>query len=136
MLPGKSFVPAHYHITEVGKLQKDFIDCGGNVRSTTACLLQVWVAQNLDHRLETTKLASITRIAEPLLEFDELPVVIEHEEGVISQHPCERRSTKCIAVRSKSAVLGLVMSLRVNCNGRRNDASKHVVNALRKQMAL
>jgi len=28
MLPDKSFVPGHYHITEVGRLQKDFIDCG------------------------------------------------------------------------------------------------------------
>jgi hypothetical protein len=87
MLPDKSFVPTHYHITEVGKLQKDFIDCGGTVRSATACLLQVWVAQDLDHRLETTKLATIMRIAEPLLASDELPVEVEYEEGVISQYP-------------------------------------------------
>ena len=33
MLPDQSFVPAHYHITEVGRVQKDFIDCGGTVRS-------------------------------------------------------------------------------------------------------
>jgi hypothetical protein len=32
-------VPTHYHITEVGKVQKDFIDCGGTVRSSTACVL-------------------------------------------------------------------------------------------------
>ncbi len=87
MLPDKSFVPAHYHITEVGKLRKDFIDCGGTVRSTTACLLQVWVAQDLDHWLETTKLATIMRMAGPLLESDELPVEVEYEEGVISQYP-------------------------------------------------
>lgn len=87
MLPDKSFVPVHYHITEVGKLRKDFIDCGGTVRSTTACLLQVWVAQDVDHRLETTKLATIMRIAEPLLGSDELPVEVEYEEGVISQYP-------------------------------------------------
>jgi hypothetical protein len=29
MLPDRSFVPAPYRITEVGRLQKDFIDCGG-----------------------------------------------------------------------------------------------------------
>jgi hypothetical protein len=87
MLPDKSFVPAHYHITEVGKLQKDFIDCGGTVRATKACLLQVWVADDVDHRLETTKLASIMSIAEPLLGSDELPVEVEYEEGVISQYP-------------------------------------------------
>ena len=87
MLPDKSFVPVHYHITEVGRVQKDFIDCGGTVRSTKACVLQVWVANDADHRLETTKLASIMDIAGPLLQSDELPVEVEYEEGVISQYP-------------------------------------------------
>jgi hypothetical protein len=31
-LPDKSFVPAHFHVTEVGKVTKKFIDCGGVVR--------------------------------------------------------------------------------------------------------
>ena len=87
MLPDKSFVPVHYHITEVGRVQKDFVDCGGTVRSTKACVLQVWVANDVDHRLETTKLASIMDIAAPLLQSDELPVEVEYEEGVISQYP-------------------------------------------------
>jgi hypothetical protein len=87
MLPDKSFVPAHYHITEVGKVQKDFIDCGGTVRSTTSCLLQMWVADDVDHRLETTKLASIMRSARPLLESEDLPIEVEYEQGVISQYP-------------------------------------------------
>jgi hypothetical protein len=87
MLPDKSFVPAHYHITEVGKVQKDFIDCGGTVRSTTSCLLQMWVADDVDHRLETTKLASIMRSDRPLLESEDLPIEVEYEQGVISQYP-------------------------------------------------
>ncbi len=87
MLPDKSFVPAHYHITEVGKVRKDFIDCGGTVRSTTACVLQVWVANDVDHRLETTKLAAIMGVAAPLLESADLPVEVEYEAGVISQYP-------------------------------------------------
>ena len=87
MLPDNSFVPAHYHITEVGRVQKDFIDCGGTVRSSTACVLQVWVANDVDHRLESSKLASIMDVAAPLLLSDELPVEVEYEEGVISQYP-------------------------------------------------
>jgi len=87
MLPDKSFVPAHFHITEVGRVQKDFIDCGGTVRSTTTCLLQVWVAHDVDHRLETTKLAKIIEIAQPLLGSDQLPVEIEYEGEAISQYP-------------------------------------------------
>jgi len=87
ILPDKSFVPAHFHITEVGRVQKDFIDCGGTVRSTTTCLLQVWVAHDVDHRLETTKLAKIIEIAQPLLGSDQLPVEIEYEGEAISQYP-------------------------------------------------
>ena len=87
MLPDKSFVPSHYHITEVGRLQKDFIDCGGTVRSLTSCLLQIWVANDTDHRLETTKLAAIMKVAAPLLKSDDLPVEVEYEEGVLSQYP-------------------------------------------------
>ena len=87
MLPDRSFVPVHYHITEVGRIRKDFIDRGGTVRSTTSCVLQVWVANDIDHRLETTKLASIMRIAGPLLQSGDLPVEVEYEEDVISQYP-------------------------------------------------
>jgi hypothetical protein len=87
MLPDKSFVPAHYHITEVGKVRKDFIDCGGTVRSTMACVLQVWVANDVDHRLETTKLAKIMEVARPLLQSDDLPVDVEYEDAVVSQYP-------------------------------------------------
>jgi hypothetical protein len=87
MLPDNSFVPTHYHITEVGRVRKDFIDCGGTVRSTAACVLQVWVADDVDHRLETEKLASIMRVAGPLLESEDLPVEVEYEDAVISQYP-------------------------------------------------
>jgi hypothetical protein len=87
MLPDRSFVPAHYHITEVGRVRKDFIDCGGTVRSLTSCVLQVWVANDHDHRLESTKLAKIMETAQQLLGNDDLPVEIEYEDVVVSQYP-------------------------------------------------
>ena len=87
MLPDGSFVPAHFHVTEVGRVQKDFIDCGGTTRSATSCLLQVWVAADTDHRLGTTKLANILSLAAPLLRSGELPVEVEYENGVVSQYP-------------------------------------------------
>ena len=89
VLPDQSTVPAHFHVTEVGRVQKDFIDCGGKVRSTTQCVLQAWVANDLKHRLESAKLAHILRKAEPLLKSNELPVEVEYEHGVISQFPLE-----------------------------------------------
>jgi Family of unknown function (DUF6428) len=90
VLPDQSSVPAHFHVTEVGRVQKDFIDCGGKVRSATTCVLQAWVAHDLDHRLEARKLAAILRQSQPLLKSTELPVEVEYEQGVISQYPLER----------------------------------------------
>lgn len=87
MLPDTAFIPAHFHVTEVGRVQKDFIDCGGTIRSTTACVLQVWVADDTEHRLDTTKLAQIMNLARPLVKDAELPVEIEYESGVVSQYP-------------------------------------------------
>lgn len=87
MLPDGSFVPPHFHVTEVGRVQKDFIDCGGETRSTAACVLQVWVAGDTDHRLDSTKLAKIIRMAATILGSGDLPVEVEYENGVVSQYP-------------------------------------------------
>jgi arsenate reductase len=87
MLPDGSFVPAHFHITEVGRVQKDFIDCGGTRRSQTSCLLQIWVADDTEHRLQTTKLAEILKLAGPVLGVGDLPVEVEYEQDAVSQYP-------------------------------------------------
>lgn len=86
-LPDASYVPVHYHVTEVGRVRKDFIDCGGTVRSSSACVLQVWVADDKDHRLQASKLLDITKATEALSIEDDLPVEIEYDSGVISQYP-------------------------------------------------
>lgn len=87
MLPDGAFVPAHFHVTEIGRVQKDFIDCGGTIRSVASCVLQVWVADDTDHRLNTTKLKKIVGLATSLLKTTEMPVEIEYEAGVVSQYP-------------------------------------------------
>jgi hypothetical protein len=87
MLPDNSFVPSHYHITEIGRVHKDFIDCGGTIRSTEACVLQIWVANDFDHRLHTTKLSAIMQAANSLFNSDTLPVEVEYEGETISQYP-------------------------------------------------
>ena len=54
MLPSGEFVPDHFHVTEIGCVQKHFIDCGGTPRRSGSCLLQVWTAHDLDHRLSAS----------------------------------------------------------------------------------
>ena len=85
VLPDGSAVPAHFHVTEVGRVRKDFIDCGGTVRQTDACVLQVWVANDVDHRLAAGKLGSIIALGKDILKDTDLPVEIEYDFGVITQ---------------------------------------------------
>ncbi|MEY4612411.1 MAG: hypothetical protein RL179_384 [Planctomycetota bacterium] len=87
MLPDHSFIPPHFHITEVGRVQKDFIDCGGTSRALTTCLLQVLVANDTDHRLNTSKLAGIFNFGNKLFTSDDIPVEVEYEQDAISQFP-------------------------------------------------
>jgi hypothetical protein len=87
MLPDGDMIAAHYHITEVGRVQKDFIDCGGTTRSTTSCVLQLWVANDQEHRLDSSKLASILKMAQPLLKTDDLPVEVEYQQESIATFP-------------------------------------------------
>jgi hypothetical protein len=92
LLPDGGFVPAHFHITEVGHVTKRFIDCGGTRRTQETCLLQTWVHDDLDHRLTAGKLAAIFSHAGDLLPHHDLPVEIEYEDYVVAQFPVESAS--------------------------------------------
>jgi len=71
----------------VGRVDRQFLDCGGQMRKTSFCCLQSWVADDEDHRLPAAKLASImSRALEPL-GLSGLPVEVEYEDGFISQFP-------------------------------------------------
>jgi hypothetical protein len=86
-LPKGGTIPAHAHVTEVARIDKRFIDCGGTLRTDRLCRLQTWVAHDLDHRLHAEKLLKILQKAAPVLETDDLEVDIEYQAGFISQFP-------------------------------------------------
>lgn len=85
-LPDGGAVPVSFHVTEVGRLQKTFLDCGGTLRESTTCQLQIWVGEDYDHRIETGKMSGILTKAKSILPDDSVPVEIEYEDRVISQY--------------------------------------------------
>ena len=85
-LPSGELVPKHFHITEIGCVEKRFIDCGGTYRNATSCLMQAWTANDLDHRLTAGKLARIFELAGPVLQSDDLPVELEYGVDVAAQY--------------------------------------------------
>src|SRR5665213_903660 len=89
LLPDGNFAPAHSHVTEVARIDKKFVDCGGTLRNDTFCRLQTWFADDTDHRLTAGKLLKILDKAKSFLASDDLEVDVEHEIGFISQFPLE-----------------------------------------------
>ena len=86
-LPNGDFAPAHSHVTEVARIDKRFIDCGGTLRTESLCRLQTWSADDVDHRLTAGKLTKIFTKAGEVLLTDDLEVDVEHEVGFITQFP-------------------------------------------------
>ena len=89
LLPNGEFVPPHAHVTEVARIDKRFIDCGGTLRNDSLCRLQTWFSDDVDHRLTAGKLAKILDKADPILQSNELEIDVEHELDYITQFPLE-----------------------------------------------
>ena len=90
-LPNGGTLPRHFHVTEVGHVAKQFVDCGGQFRVAESCVLQTWTASGRDdgHRLAAGKLRYILGLADSILPSGDLPVEVEYEEGATSQFPVE-----------------------------------------------
>ena len=66
-LPNGKFVPAHFHLTEVGHVTRNYIDCGGTLRQENKLNLQLWVASDEDHRLKPDSVLEILHLAKKQL---------------------------------------------------------------------
>jgi Family of unknown function (DUF6428) len=79
-------VPAHVHLTEVGSIQRKFIDCGGTLRDATTINMQLWYAQDVDHRLSPQKLLSIIEQSERALHLPDAEVEVEYQTNTIGRY--------------------------------------------------
>ena len=83
-LPGGEIVPLHFHITEVGMSTRNYIDCGGTVRTEMRATLQLWEANDFEHRLSPAKLSGIITQSESLFPISSLEIEVEYQQQTIS----------------------------------------------------
>lgn len=88
-LPTGEAVPAHFHVTEIGQINKRFIDCGGKVRDEKAINFQLWEAGDYDHRLGAEKLLNIIDLSERKLGLEDLEVEVEYQGETIGKYGLE-----------------------------------------------
>jgi hypothetical protein len=89
VLPDGDYIPAHAHVTEVGHVVRNFIDCGGLTGKEEKVVLQTHVGNDADHRLRSDRFAKILELGSrviPSADLD-LDVDVEYDCCVVAQYP-------------------------------------------------
>ena len=86
VLPNGSYIPPHFHLTEVGSITKKFIDCGGTSREECKINFQLWKADDLDHRLAPTNALRIIKDAEEKLGLQDSELELEYQSETIGKY--------------------------------------------------
>ncbi len=84
--PNGTFVPRHFHITEIGLVSKHFIDCGGALHNEQTASMQIWVAEDFDHRLKPSGLLKIIDISKKVLAETDPEVEVEYQTDTIGKY--------------------------------------------------
>jgi hypothetical protein len=87
VLPDGNYIPAHVHVTEVGHVVKDFIDCGGLTGKEEKVLLQTHAGNDTDHRLRSDRFAKILLLGSRVIPSPDLDVDVEYDCCVVAQYP-------------------------------------------------
>lgn len=105
-LENGSFVPEHFHVTEVGIVTKQFIDCGGTIRNEKLASFQLWNANDYEHRLKPAKLLNIIMLSEEKLGMEDLEIEVEYQSDTIGKYTLDfdgkdfillSKQTNCLA---------------------------------------
>ena len=99
-LENGTFVPEHFHVTEVGMINKNFIDCGGVIRNEKVVNFQLWNADDLEHRLKPGKLLNIINLSEVKLGIEDHEIEVEYQSETIGKYDLEFNG-KTFVLRNK-----------------------------------
>ena len=86
VLPNGSHVPPHFHVTEVGIITKQYVDCGGTFRKESTANFQLWSADDFEHRIDPQTIIKIIQIAENSLGLEDLEVEVEYQSDTIGKY--------------------------------------------------
>ena len=104
-LENGNFVPEHFHVTEVGQITKNFIDCGGVIRTEKVVNFQLWNADDFEHRLKPIKLLHIINLSEEKLGIEDLEIEVEYQSQTIGKYDLEFNGSHFVLVNKTTACL-------------------------------
>ncbi|MCH2031911.1 MAG: DUF6428 family protein [Tenacibaculum sp.] len=106
-LPNGDLVPEHFHVTEVGKVTKHFIDCGGVLRKEERINFQLWNANDYNHRLHPEKLVHIIELSEKTLNLKDAEIEVEYQGETIGKYNLDFDGTSFLLVNTATACLAM-----------------------------
>ena len=83
VLPSGKKIPSHLHITEIGIIQKQYVDCGGNLRLENLINMQLWYSNDKNHKIEPAKILKIIERSDKLLKFQDDEIQIEYQQDTV-----------------------------------------------------
>ena len=105
-LPNGKLVASHFHVTEVGKVTKNFVDCGGKIRTEEKINFQLWEENDYDHRLHPDKLIHIIELSEKIFNFDDLEIEVEYQgKETIGKYGLDFRDNQFLLTSKLTACL-------------------------------
>ncbi len=104
-LPDGRRVPQHFHVTEVGQVNKHFIDCGGTVRHEKTVNFQLWEAGDFDHRLAPKKLNDIITLSEKVLGLEDGEIEVEYQDQTIGKFGLDFKNDRFLLTSKHTACL-------------------------------
>ena len=104
-LENGTFVPEHFHVTEVGMVTKNFIDCGGTIRNEKTVNFQLWNADDYEHRLKPTKLLHIIELSEKQLGIEDAEIEVEYQSDTIGKYGLHFNGKDFVLVPKQTACL-------------------------------
>ena len=98
-------VPLHFHVTEIGQINKKFIDCGGTIREEKNINFQLWYSTDNDHRLEAEKLRKIINLSEKKLDLGDHEIEVEYQENTIGKFGLSFNGKEFVLTNKKTTCL-------------------------------
>lgn len=115
-LPDGKFVPEYFHVTEVGLVTKNFIDCGGKIRREMVINFQLWDANDYEHRLKPEKLTHIIALSEKVLGIEDFEIEVEYQNTTIGKYNLDFDGKNFQLLNKQTACLAPEMCCTPNQN--------------------
>jgi hypothetical protein len=104
-LENGDLVPPYFHVTEVGQVSKTFIDCGGVIRDDNFISMQLWHANDFDHRLSPQGVLDIIELSENKLNLSDSHVEIEYQSDTIGRYDLFYNGASFVLINKKTECL-------------------------------